>query len=743
MSEPWTDERLHEELHRHFGHAAFREGQAEAVKTVLNGRDVVLVMPTGSGKSLCYQLTALLMPGVTVVISPLIALMKDQVDALERKGIPATFLNSSVDGSEMAYRLDGLRQGRYKMVYVAPERFRNKRFADALATVTVSLFTIDEAHCISQWGHDFRPDYMNLKYVLERLGPVRVLAVTATATPDVRDDIIKQLGLGEPPREGPVVSVTGFARPNLYLAVTRCPTHRHKFERLVQIVEAYRCGIVYCSTRKMVERVASLLQGDGFAPITYHGAMADGERTAAQERFMEEAAPVVVATNAFGMGVDRGDLRFVAHWDIPGSLESYYQEVGRAGRDGASAWCELLFNYADVATQRFFLDGANPSFADILAVWQAVRQACEGQEVTCSAEAWAKLAKVKNDMEVRTILGLIERARLIEREVMSGSRAYTTRLLPDPDPNLAELKKLASGLGDKRERDERKLETLLHFVDQAGCRQAFMLSYFGEVSHGHACGNCDRCRRKTPVKNLPPDEEQWIVIQKVLSCVTRMKGRFDAARVAQVLHGDRDEAVVRCELDKLTTFGLLSDLTLQQIRAVIDELRAEGCVDVTPDARRQMLLLPKGRRVMLRTFEGFSIAWPLGSAEGRGEKPRAGCSGPAAQSAKPEKGRGGSPVSARVRSGSAKEGLLISESVGSVSAVTDHAFATRLQKWVRQTAAAQKVEPFLILNRQTVEAIASARPTTFEALGKVRGMGPAKVQRYGRTILDLLESETV
>ncbi len=726
MEAVWTDARLHEELRKHFGHVAFREGQAEAVKTVLNGRDAVLVMPTGSGKSLCYQLTALLMPGVTVVISPLIALMKDQVDALERKGIAATFLNSSVDGSEMAYRLDGLRQGRYKLVYVAPERFRNRRFADALASVTVSLLTIDEAHCISQWGHDFRPDYLNLKYVLERLGPVRVMAVTATATPDVRDDIIAQLGLNAPPRLGPVVSVTGFERPNLYLAVTRCPTHRHKFDRLVQIVEAYRCGIVYCSTRKMVERVAALLQGDGFKPIIYHGAMADGERTAAQEKFMAEAAPVVVATNAFGMGVDRGDLRFVAHWDIPGSMESYYQEVGRAGRDGASAWCELLFNYADVATQRFFLDGANPSFADILAVWQAVRQACEGQEVTCPVEAWAKLAKVKNDMEVRSILGLIERAKLIEREVMPGSRSYTTRLLPNPDPGLTELKKLAAGLGEKRERDERKLETLLRFVDQPGCRQAYMLNYFGEVSRGHACGNCDRCRSRTPVRLQPPDEAQWIIIQKVLSCVTRMQGRFDATRVAQVLHGDREESVLRCELDKLTTFGLLSDLSLAQIQAVIDALRAEGCVDVTSDARRLVAMLPKGRQVMVRKYEGFMLAWPNGKGRVRSEELGVGRQA-GIERIKPSK-RHELHEPPRLKGGAG----------GAVSA---QALAARLNQWVQQTAAAQKVETFLILNRQTVEAIAAARPATFEELQAVKGMGPVKVQRFGRMILDLLSGD--
>lgn len=624
MSAMWTEERLRQELQGRFGHSVFREGQMESVLAVLGGSDMVLVMPTGSGKSLCYQLTALLLPGVTVVVSPLIALMKDQVDALERKGIDATFLNSSVDASEMAYRLDGVRQGRYKLVYVAPERFRNRRFTEALAEAQVSLLTIDEAHCISQWGHDFRPDYLNLKHVLEQMGPVRVMAVTATATPEVRDDIIRQLGLDESPRTGPTVLVTGFTRSNLYLTVTRCPTHRHKFSRLLQAVEAYRCGIVYCSTRKMAERVAAMLQKDGFAPILYHGAMSDNERTAAQDAFISQPSPVIVATNAFGMGVDRSDIRFVMHWDVPGSLEAYYQEVGRAGRDGAAAWCELLFNYADVATQRFFLDGANPSFADILSVWQAVQEACRSGEVTCSIEEWAERAKVKNDMEVRTILGLVERAKLIEREMMSGNRAYTTRLLPDPDPALKELKRLAAGLDEKRQRDERKLEMLLSFVDHPGCRHAYVLNYFGEASHGHACGNCDRCRRKTPEKRLPPDEAQWIVIQKALSCVTRMKGRFGALRVAQVLHGDRDEAVTRHALDALSTFGLLADMTVPQIRAVLNALHDEGCLAVSPETYRLVSITTKGREVMMRQHEGFQLAWPAEKAHPAAGKAAAG-----------------------------------------------------------------------------------------------------------------------
>jgi ATP-dependent DNA helicase RecQ len=724
MDEEWTDERLRQALKQHFGYDAFREGQEGAIRHLLEGRDVVLVMPTGSGKSLCYQLTALLLPGVTVVVSPLIALMKDQVDALERRGIPATFLNSSVDGAEMAYRLDGVRTGRYKLVYVAPERFRNRRFAEALAAARVSLFTVDEAHCISQWGHDFRPDYMNLKHALGRLGPARVLAVTATATPDVREDIVRQLGLGEAPRQAPAVSVTGFARPNLYLAVTRCPTHRHKFSRLAQAVEAFRCGIVYCSTRKMVERVAALLQGDGVSPITYHGAMADGERTAAQERFMAEEAPVVVATNAFGMGVDRGDIRFVAHWDIPGSLEAYYQEVGRAGRDGADAWCELLFNYADVATQRFFLDGANPSFADILAVWEAVRRACAKETVTCSVEEWSKLANLKNDMEVRTILGLIERARLIEREILPGNRAYTTRLLPNPDPALTELKKLSAGLGEKRQRDERKLDTLLRFVDHPGCRHAFMLNYFGEPPKAASCGSCDRCRRRSPVKPSAPTEEQWVVIQKVLSCVTRMRGRFGAQRVAQVLRGDRDETVARHGLDALSTFGLLAELSASQIRAVLEALQAEGCVAVSPDEYRLVSLTPRGREVMMRRCEGFGIVWPeTGNARG----------------ARPEVARhpGGTAARGGPRPPGAATGNRAAQTPGNPDA--DPVLAARLQAWVRQTAKAQSVPAYQILHKATVEAIAAARPASFAELEAVKGMGPVKVQRYGRAILDLIE----
>jgi ATP-dependent DNA helicase RecQ len=342
-------------LHGHFGFEQFRTGQREVLESVLAGRDTVVVMPTGSGKSLCYQLPALMKAGVTIVVSPLIALMKDQVETLEARNLPATFINSTLTPEEQRERIRAAAQGAFKLLYVAPERFRSDYLTDALRGAHIALFAVDEAHCISQWGHDFRPDYLRLREAIEALGRPQIVALTATATPYVRADIAQQLSL-----HNPAVFISGFDRPNLFLEVVQVQKERQKIARIRQLARHYEgcSGIVYAATRKAVEQVAAQLQTAGVSAAAYHAGLPDAARHRAQDAFMDGSRQVIVATNAFGMGIDKPDIRFVAHFQMPGSLEAYYQEIGRAGRDGLPASCVMLFNYADKRTHDFFIDNS-------------------------------------------------------------------------------------------------------------------------------------------------------------------------------------------------------------------------------------------------------------------------------------------------------------------------------------------------------------------------------------------------
>ena len=347
---------LSSELRAHFGHAEFRPGQQRIIEAMLRGCDVLAVMPTGSGKSLCYQLPAVTLPGVTIVVSPLISLMKDQVDELNRRGIAAGALHSMLDASTRQEIIDAARRGGLRLLYVAPERFASSAFTQLLSEVAVARFIVDEAHCVSQWGHDFRPDYRRLAAGARLCrrsdgvdGRPPIAAFTATATAEVRDDIAGLLGL-----DRPQLLVGGFDRPNIHLRIQR--VHEEEKDRLLPGLVRGRRALVYAATRKSTEAAAALLLASDIKAAAYHAGLKDDERTRVQEAFADGTMPVVCATNAFGMGIDRPDVDAVVHYAIPGSIEAYYQEIGRAGRDGRPATATLLWDYGDVVTRRFLID---------------------------------------------------------------------------------------------------------------------------------------------------------------------------------------------------------------------------------------------------------------------------------------------------------------------------------------------------------------------------------------------------
>lgn len=343
--------RAYEVLRKYFGYTSFREGQQKALEFLLEGQDTLAIMPTGAGKSLAYQIPALLFEGLTLVISPLISLMKDQVDALEQAGVPATFINSTLSPNEVAKRIQQVQQGNYKLLYIAPERLDTENLRSMLEPISLSFVAVDEAHCVSQWGHDFRPSYVQIPSFIQSL-PVRPLvgAFTATATEEVKEDIIRLLGL-----KTPRVLVTGFDRPNLAFSALR---GENKREYVLGYLKANpdQSGIIYAATRKEVDNLADFLNKKGVAAAKYHAGLSDQARQQSQDDFLFDRMPVMVATNAFGMGIDKSNVRFVIHYNMPKNMEAYYQEAGRAGRDGEKAECILLFSPADVQLQKYLIE---------------------------------------------------------------------------------------------------------------------------------------------------------------------------------------------------------------------------------------------------------------------------------------------------------------------------------------------------------------------------------------------------
>lgn len=471
-------------LKKYYNYPAFKGKQEEIINRLLNENGHCLVlMPTGGGKSICYQVPALIFDGGTIVISPLIALMQDQVDTLKMKNIPAEFINSTVNPKARRERLHNFVEGKIKLLYVTPERFRKHEFVESIKKASVSLLAVDEAHCISEWGHDFRPDYSRIAEFRELLGNPLTVALTATATKDVQTDIIAKLGLT---KEEIKLFHQGIKRPNLRLEAADVFDEKETLNEIIKVLDEYKGhGIIYFSLIKKLEYYSQLLSDKGYDHEVYHGKLDSRKRKQTQRDFLSGKQNLILATNAFGMGIDKPDIRFVIHAEVPSSIESYYQEIGRAGRDGKDSLCMLLYNQEDLYTQIEFIKWANPDADYYYAVYNILKTNLDS--VTSMGISYIREQisyKDKNDFRVETVLSMLDRYGVTEGK--------------EENRNLKLIDKLPENLQDddrlkeKLLNDNKKLLSVVNYFNSTSCRRIFISDYFGFPGEP-PCGNCDVC----------------------------------------------------------------------------------------------------------------------------------------------------------------------------------------------------------------------------------------------------------
>ena len=599
-----TQDRALQLLQTVFGYPAFRSQQGQIVDHIVKGGDALVLMPTGGGKSLCYQIPAMIRHGVGIVVSPLIALMQDQVDALEEVGVRAAFLNSTQTFDESLRIEKQMRNGELDLVYIAPERLMTQRCLELLSATPLALFAIDEAHCVSQWGHDFRPEYIKLSILHERFPEVPRIALTATADQQTRDEIILRLQL-----ENALQFVSSFDRPNIRYQIVEKANGRKQLLDFINAQHGGDAGIVYCLSRKKVEETAEFLNENGITSLPYHAGMEMQIRSRNQARFLREDGIVMCATIAFGMGIDKPDVRFVAHLDLPKSIEGYYQETGRAGRDGASANAWMAYGLQDVVQQR--------------------------------------------------------------------------RMIDESEAN--EVFKRVQGV---------KLDAMLSLCETLNCRRMQLLDYFGQPSA--PCGNCDTCL-------LPPTSfDGSVAAQKILSTVYRVDQRFAAGHVIDVLRGIDTDRVKQWRHDQLSTYGVGSDKSEAEWRALLRQLIALGLVAVDYENYSSLKLTEESRAV-LRGETKIQLR----------------------QYKKAEK-------AVKHKRQSAKD---FAET--DLSTIEQTIF-DKLRWWRVETARAHNIAAFIIFHDSTLREIAKARPTSLDDLRGVTGVGAKKLESYGADIIALI-----